>query len=71
MGEVSRSGQQPFAHGTVYHGCKNSRIGLVRFSYLRETSSNNPSEHRTGVGCAYGSPAASVYRIWGIANAAG
>ena len=33
MGEVSRSGQQLFAHGTVYHGCKQQphRTGEIPF----------------------------------------
>ena len=57
--------------GPYTTGVHNSRIGLVGFPYPRETSSKNSSAHRTGAGYAYGSPAASIYRIWRIANAAG
>ena len=57
--------------GPYTTGVNSSRIGLVRSPYPRETSSKNPSAHRTGAGCAYGSPAVSIYRVWRIANAAG
>ena len=48
-----------------------SRIRLVRSLYPRETSSKNLPAHSTGAGCSYGSPAASIYSVWRIANAAG